>query len=123
MGLASGFEVYMDILRKATAGTGESSDALVSVSSADTLEIEITSVVYNQYAQAIESAVRQTLSELGVERGKVCVNDRGAIDCVIQARVETAVRRAGVGAGAGAGGACGSCGSCGAAGADKGAKA
>ena len=84
----------MEIVRQATAGTFESSDAYVTVSPSDTLEIKLDSVVYNQYAQAITCAVKQTLDEMKVTRGLVSVKDRGALDCVIQARVETAVLRA-----------------------------
>ena len=84
----------MEIIRKAWAGTGESSDAYVLVSPANTLEIEMSSVVYNQYAKAIDKAVRETLADLEVEKGTITINDKGALDCVIQARVETAIKRA-----------------------------
>ena len=43
----------------------------------------------------IEQSVREVTRELGVESGKISVNDKGAIDCVIKARVETAIKRAG----------------------------
>ena len=84
----------MEIKKNATAGTMESSDAFVTVSPADELIVEINSVVYTQYGKAIEKCVKDTLSSLGVASGKVAVTDKGAIDCVIAARVETAVRRA-----------------------------
>ena len=61
----------------------------------DKLEIEIESVVYNQYADQIKQSVQQVLDELDVKSGKISVNDKGAVDCVIQARVETAIKRAG----------------------------
>ena len=35
----------------------------------------------------------EQLAECGVEKAFVRVTDRGALDCVIKARVETAVRR------------------------------
>ena len=82
----------MKINTSAVAGTLESSDVYVKVEPCETLEIEIESVVYNQFAEQIEATIKATL---GVESGKVSVNDKGAIDCVIQARVETAVKRAG----------------------------
>ena len=85
----------MIINTSAVAGTLESSDVYVKVEPCETLEIEIESVVYNQFAEQIEATIKATLAELGVESGKVSVNDKGAIDCVIQARVETAVKRAG----------------------------
>ena len=84
----------MEIKKNATAGTMESSDAFVAVSPADELIVEINSVVYTQYGKAIEKCVKDTLSSLDVAKGKVAVTDKGAIDCVIAARVETAVRRA-----------------------------
>lgn len=85
----------MNIQNKAVAGTLESSDAFVTVEPADTLEIELQSVVSRQYGAAIRAAVGQVVEELGVRTGRISVNDRGALDCVIRARVETALRRAG----------------------------
>jgi len=84
----------MNIKTSAVAGTLESSDVYVKVEPCERLEIEIESVVYNQFAQQIEQSVREVTRELGVESGKISV-DKGAIDCVIKARVETAIKRAG----------------------------
>lgn len=85
----------MKITSTAVAGTLESSDVYVKVEPAEALEICIESVVYNQFADAIKASVEEVLKDLGVESGKISVNDKGAIDCVIQARVETAIKRAG----------------------------
>ncbi len=85
----------MKITATAVAGTLESSDVYVKVEPWDTLEISIESVVYNQFADEIRASVQEVLDEMGVESGKISVNDKGAIDCVIQARVETAIKRAG----------------------------
>lgn len=85
----------MKITCNAVAGTLESSDVYVKVEPCDTLEIAIESVVYNQFADEIEASVRAVLADMGVESGKISINDKGAIDCVIQARVETAIKRAG----------------------------
>ena len=82
----------MNIKTSAVAGTLESSDVYVKVEPSDKLEIEIESVVYNQYADQIKQSVQQVLD---VKSGKISVNDKGAVDCVIQARVETAIKRAG----------------------------
>ena len=82
----------MNIKTSAVAGTLESSDVYVKVEPCERLEIEIESVVYNQFAQ---QSVRELTRGLGVESGKISVNDKGAIDCVIKARVETAIKRAG----------------------------
>lgn len=71
----------------------ESSDVLVEMEPADGLYIEIESAVYQQFGQAIEQTVRGVLREQGVENARVRLTDRGALECVIRARVETAVRR------------------------------
>ncbi len=82
------------IICRATAGTLESSDVFVSLEPCDAgLEIEIDSVVKNQYGDAIRAAVEDVLKEQNVTAARVSVVDRGALDCVIRARVETAVLR------------------------------
>ena len=40
-----------------------------------------------------QQAAEETLAELGVEDAQVAASDRGAVDCTIRARVETAVCR------------------------------
>lgn len=85
----------MEIKKTATAGTLESSDAYVVAEPFDTLEVDLTSVVYEQFKDEIISQVKAVTDVLGVSKAKITVNDRGAVDCVIRARVETALKRAG----------------------------
>ena len=85
----------MKILKVACAGTLESSDTYVELEPCDELDITIESVVEKQFGDRIEQAVKDVLAEHGVERAKIHVIDRGALDCTIRARVETAVLRAG----------------------------
>ena len=47
-----------------------------------------------RFGQQIRASVEEVLQSLGVEDAKVFVDDRGALECVIRARVETALRRA-----------------------------
>ena len=83
-----------EIIKLATAGTDEKSDAVVIVAPGENgLQLEIKSVVMNQFGPPIESAVREVLTDMGVENAVVTVADRGALDCVLRARVETAVLR------------------------------
>ena len=83
------------ILKAASAGTMESSDAYVEIEPGSAgLEIHVESVVEQQLGQAIEAAVRDVLREQQVENAVVRVVDRGALDCVLRARVETALLRA-----------------------------
>lgn len=83
----------MEIRKQASAGTMESSDVYVEVQPAEDLEVELESVVYEQFGESIQAVVREVLTECGVEKANVRVVDRGALECVIRARVETAVLR------------------------------
>ena len=82
-----------ELVKKAWAGTMESSDAYVEVEPAQDLTVELQSVVQAQFGEAIEAAVRDVLAQCGVEKACVKVMDRGALECVIRARVETAILR------------------------------
>lgn len=84
----------MEIKQNASAGTMESSDAYVEIEpGTDGIKLQLESVVMGQFGEAIETAVRNVLEELAVENANVRVVDRGALECVIRARVETAVLR------------------------------
>ncbi len=83
-----------EIVRAAVAGTDEKSDAIVTIEPAENgITLEVQSVVKNQFGAAIEASAREVLEEMGVKNAKVKIADRGALDCVLRARVETAVLR------------------------------
>jgi citrate lyase subunit beta / citryl-CoA lyase len=63
------------------------------------LEITLESRVAPYYGDAIRTQTRQVLETLGVKHAQVSVHDEGALPFVISARIETAVKRAGLGAG------------------------
>ena len=85
----------MKIVKNAVAGTLESSDAYVQVEPNEAgIEIVLESVVLTQFGEDIKASVMEVLEEHEVTNAKVSVNDRGAIDCTIRARVETALKRA-----------------------------
>lgn len=82
------------IVKKAYAGTIESSDVYVELEPKDVgLDIQIESVVLNQFGDAIREVVIEMLEQFGVKDAKVKIVDQGALDCVIRARVEAAVKR------------------------------
>lgn len=84
----------MDIIKCASAGTVESSDAYVEIEPAkDGLKIHLESVVKEQFGDTIQAAVLDVLEAFDVKNAEVRVVDRGALECVIRARVETAVLR------------------------------
>ncbi|GAB78596.1 citrate lyase subunit gamma (acyl carrier protein) [Austwickia chelonae] len=88
----------MRIDREAVAGTLESSDVIVRVAPAGkdteaTLEVLVISNVMAQFGDAIREVVDDTLTRLGVESGRIVVEDKGALDCTIRARVQAACLR------------------------------
>ena len=84
----------MEIRKSASAGTMESSDVYVEIEPCDRgVEVQLESVVKEQFGEAIEAVVWEVLKEQGVQSASVRVVDRGALECVIRARVETAVLR------------------------------
>lgn len=83
-----------EIIKAACAGTEEKSDCRVEISPCGSgIELDIQSVVMNQFGQAIEQSIREVLQELGITHAHVQAVDRGALDCVLRARVETAALR------------------------------
>lgn len=83
----------MEIVKIASAGTMESSDVYVEIEPAAELQIQLESVVLEQFGNDIRTVVKEVLDDCGVTKANVRVVDRGALDCVIRARVETAVIR------------------------------
>ena len=88
-------EAGMRIARKAQAGTMQSSDLMVAVEPAEGLSVEIESTVKKQFEHLIRAVAQQVLAAHGVTAGRVRISDRGALDYAIQARLETALERAG----------------------------
>lgn len=78
------------------AGTLESSDVLIQVkaNSGKGIEIDLDSIVEKQYGKQIRKVVQEELEKLGVNNAGITIQDKGALDCTIRARLEAAVFRA-----------------------------
>jgi citrate lyase subunit beta/citryl-CoA lyase len=76
------------------------SDLHVAIDPRDSggIELGLESRVAPYYGEAILAQARSVLETLGVKNCKVSIHDEGALPYVIAARIETAVRRAGLGA-------------------------
>ena len=84
-----------EIIKSASAGTLESSDVFVEIEpNTQGVEVYLESVVLGQFGDAIHAVIDETLAEQQVKAAKLYVRDRGALDCVIRARLETAILRA-----------------------------
>lgn len=85
----------MKIVREALAGTLESSDLMVKIAPAgDGLEVVIRSEVIKQFGDQIRQVVHSTLRDMQVHQGLIIIEDKGALDCVIRARLQSAILRA-----------------------------
>lgn len=85
----------MKIEKKAAAGTMESNDVFIVVEPCEKgVTIDLSSPVEKQYGPQIIETIRQVLSELDIDGACITAVDRGALDCTLRARTQTAVSRA-----------------------------
>ncbi|KZL93218.1 citrate lyase acyl carrier protein [Clostridium magnum] len=86
----------MIINKIAKAGTLESNDILIMVMPNENggIELELESIVIKQFGNQIKKTILDKVQELGVEDIVIKVQDKGALDCTIRARVQTAIERA-----------------------------
>ncbi|NLC40735.1 MAG: citrate lyase acyl carrier protein [Clostridiaceae bacterium] len=83
----------MNPSKMAVSGSLESSDVMVRVRPAEVLTLEIKSPVLEQYGEAIRETVAEVLADRGVTAAEIELIDRGALDCTIRARLQTALER------------------------------
>lgn len=86
----------MEIKNEAMAGTVESSDAMVTISPnpAGKIEIQLKSVVERQFGRQIRKLAEETLTQLKIKSAILRIEDKGALDAVLRARIQAAADRA-----------------------------
>ena len=85
-------------MKTAQAGTLESMDCLVTVTEAQNgagVKIDITGASAARFRTAMEKKITEVLSAMKASDIEVQVQDNGALDIVLGARVEAAVKRLG----------------------------
>ncbi|WP_313373591.1 citrate lyase acyl carrier protein [Chishuiella sp.] len=83
----------MKIVKEAVAGTLESSDLMIRVSSSEKLNVIINSTVEAQFGDDILRTVKEILTKLNIDKVEISIDDKGALDCVLRARLLTALMR------------------------------
>ena len=84
----------MEIKETASAGTIDKCDCLVTVSKGEgDIKINLSSKVLYQYGDSIRNTILQTLKKLDVNDVTVDIEDMGAFEYVIVARLEAAIYR------------------------------
>lgn len=84
----------MEIKETASAGTIDKCDCLVTVSKGEgDIKINLSSKVLYQYGDSIKNTILQTLKKLHINDVTVDIEDMGAFEYVIVARLEAAIYR------------------------------
>lgn len=84
----------MKRLHEAAAGTENKEDLRVSVRpGSGKIEITVHSTVGVLFGRQIERAARDLLEQFGIDDCIMEIEDKSALDYVVRARIETALRR------------------------------
>ena len=79
-------------MKYASAGTLESNDCLITVEPSQKIDITIESIVFEQFGDQIHSVIESWLLNHGLTLS-VHIQDKGALDYTIIARLTTAFKR------------------------------
>ena len=85
----------MILKREAAAGTEEKSDARITAAPGTGRDIRLLKLPHPRFAEHVRALVNEALDERGIENAAVTVEDFGALDFVLRARLTTALRAAG----------------------------
>ncbi|MDD4159607.1 MAG: citrate lyase acyl carrier protein [Synergistaceae bacterium] len=83
-------------MNTAQAGTLESMDCLVTVSEAAPgtgVKIQIAGSSASRFRTAMEKKAAEVIASMGVKDIELSIQDNGALDIVLGARIEAAVKR------------------------------
>ena len=80
---------------ESACGTNSKGDVIVTLEifSEDGINVEIESKVFAKYGESIKDSVIDVLTEFKIQNANVSVEDFGALDFVIRARTEGAIKR------------------------------
>lgn len=84
----------MEILNTASAGTVDKCDCLVTVSKGEGgLSLHLESKVFYEYGEHIHSLLTDCLRKTDVQNARIEVQDMGAFDHILLARLQAALYR------------------------------
>lgn len=83
------------IIKKASVGNAkQNADCIITIEPRSRgIKLELNSLVKNQYGAQIERAVASELKKQEISAAKITIEDRGAIDPVLRARLECVIKR------------------------------
>ena len=85
----------MKAQKSVTAGSLESSDVLITITPLAEARVEyvIDSIVIKQFGTRIRQVTEEMAQAAGISAARIHVQDRGALECTLRARLETALGR------------------------------
>ncbi|WHH57840.1 citrate lyase acyl carrier protein [Petroclostridium sp. X23] len=85
----------MIINKMVMAGSLESNDALITLGppKGEGIELTVESIVEKQFGDKIRKNIREVLADFDITNAYIRVQDKGALDCTLKARMETAILR------------------------------
>lgn len=86
----------MNIIQPAVAGTLESGDVMIRIAplASQDIDLQINSSVEKQFGEAIRATLLEILNRYDIHGVQLNVDDKGALDCILRARMETLLARA-----------------------------
>lgn len=83
----------MKITNRSISGTLESSDVMITLENSNDGKnhIELDSSVEKQFGDSIRATINKTLSDFSITNAHVSAIDKGALDCIIVARLKAAI--------------------------------
>lgn len=84
----------MEIKETGIAGTTDKNDCKVTISKGNgTVEIRLKSKVIYEYGEHIEEIIKKELKKWSIDNAHIEIEDMGAFDHIIKARLEAAIFR------------------------------
>ncbi|MBN1334183.1 MAG: citrate lyase acyl carrier protein [Synergistales bacterium] len=86
----------MEITKSVSAGSLESSDVLVNLGPGQNgcMDIMVESIVEKQFGRRIREITEELFAHNDITEAMVRIQDKGALECTLRARLETAIERA-----------------------------
>ncbi len=85
----------MEIVAKSQCGSLESSDLLVYIEPYNSIKIEVTSSISTKHNEEIKFLVKSELNNRKINKVYIKIQDNGAMNLTIRARLKTALNRGG----------------------------
>ena len=80
-------------MERSVSGTLESSDIMITIepNTEDKISIDLDSSVEKQFGDSIRETMKATLAKFNINNARIFAKDKGALECIIIARLKAAI--------------------------------